>query len=410
MALPKQSDISVRRLLSILERLFELPGLDVKTAWGQAVQYVQEWLQAEKVDAFLYQPADNSLHALGTSDTPLGRLQIEQGLHILSLARGGSVAQVYKTGQLHITGHSDRVEGEVPELIQILGVRSHIAAPISVAGHCRGVLSAQSTKPDFFSRDDLSFLGAVASWVGSLAHRAELVQTTVAQARSQSRRTAAEEMITMVAHELRNYLSPLRYRVELICMRAQKEARAGDLRDAEQAAHGLDRLADLTTELLDAERLERGLLSLERVPVDLMRLAMDVAHGLETAPVAVRVQGPPELVVQLDVSRIRQVLENLIGNAIKHSPPESTVFVKVRSRIYAEAGQHLAIVDVIDQGPGVTPEVLPYIFERFVSAGTARGLGLGLYLASRIVAAHRGTLTVSSPPGQGADFRITLPL
>lgn len=397
-------------LLNILEQLLELPAVDLKTVLNQAVQLVHEALRAEKVDAFLFEPEKNSLRAMGTSDTPLGRLQVEQGLDVLPLANGGSVSQVYQTGKTHLTGHVDQVQGEVPGLITVLGIRSHIAVPLMVAGECRGVLSAQSTQPEFFSEQALSFLLVIARWVGALAHRAELVQATALQAHASGRRAVAEEMITVVAHDLRNYLSPLTYRVEMIRQRALEDERMDDLRDAEQAAQGLGRLSHLVTDLLDAERLERGILSMQPQPVELVAMAAEVARGLSTPDVIVHVQGPPNLPLLVDVSRIRQVLENLIGNAIKHSPRGGAVKVEMRTQIQAESAQRVAIVDVIDQGPGVSPEVLPRVFERFVSAGTSRGLGLGLYLASRIVSAHSGTLTVSSSPGLGARFQIVLPI
>ena len=397
------------RLLSTLEHLLELPAADLRTTLSQAVQCLHEVLEAEKVDAFLYDPTKNALRAIGTSDTPLGQLQIAQGLDFLPVANGGSVIRVYTTGEPYITGHADQEEDELPGIVQVLGVRSHIAVPITVAGERRGVLSAQSPRPEFFTPGDLSFLLAVGRWVGALAHRVELVAAGASSAHQSGRRAAAEEIITVLAHELRNQLAPLRYRLDMMLRRAQKENRSADVRDSEQASRGLDRLASLIADLLDAERLERGILCMQPTQLDLVRLAQEVAQGLETAGVSVQVRGAAQLMLTVDEERMRQVLENLVSNAIKHSPPGRAVQVTISTQLI-ESAQRMAIMEVSDQGPGVPPEILPHIFERFVTSGDSKGLGLGLYLASRIVAAHGGTLTVSSPAGQGASFRLTLPI
>jgi len=398
------------RLLSTLERLLELPAVDLKTTLSQAVQCLHEVLGAEKVDAFLHDPAKNALRAIGTSDTPLGQLQVAQGLDLLPVSNGGSIARVYTTGEPYITGHAEQDPDELPGIIQVLGVRSHIAVPITVAGERRGVLSAQSPRPEYFTQGDLCFLQAVGRWVGALEHRVELAVATAADAHQSGRRAAAEEIIAVLAHELRNHLAPLRYRLDMMLRRAQKEKRPADVRDGEQASRGLDRLASLVSDLLDAERLERGMLCMQPTQLDLVRLAQEVAQGLETAGVTVRLRGLPQLVLVLDEDRMRQVLENLVSNAIKHSPPGGTVQMEISAQILNESAQRVALVEVSDQGPGVPSEILPHIFERFVTAGNANGLGLGLYLASRIVAAHGGTLAVSSPPNQGARFRLTLPI
>ena len=104
----------------------------------------------------------------------------------------------------------------------------------------------------------------------------------------------------------------------------------------------------------------------------------------------------------------RQCVENLLANAIQKSPRDASVDVVIRSEI-RETGEW-AVVDVIDQGPGVPEHLLPHIFNRYVS-GTARegGLGLGLYLARQIAVMHGGDLNVESSPGRGARFSLTIP-
>jgi two-component system, OmpR family, sensor kinase len=109
----------------------------------------------------------------------------------------------------------------------------------------------------------------------------------------------------------------------------------------------------------------------------------------------------------VDPDRIRQALENLLANAVKHSPAGGAVSLQVAT--LARGGDQAAVITVADEGPGIPPELLPRLFERFAAGPGSTGLGLGLYLASRIAAAHGGTLTVDSAPGHGARFALSLP-
>jgi signal transduction histidine kinase len=394
------------RLLSTLERLLDLPAAELRSSLDQASLLVVEALGAEKVDVFLHEPEKDSLCARGTSDTPLGRRQASLGLDFQPIANGGSTVEVFVTGKPHITGRADQVPNELPGVIHELGIRSHIAVPLEVAGERRGVLCAQSQRPDFFTEEDLRFLGAVARWIGAVAHRAELVEQITQAAIEQGRHRAADELITVMAHDLRNYLTPLSYRLDLLKRRAAREDRQDSVRDAEGALQLVGRLTRIISDLLDVGRLEQGIFSLALAPVDLVKLAHDTAAALSTPDIPVHVNGPPELVATVDPDRIRQALENLISNAVKHSPKGKAVTVQLTSEL--RHAQRVAIVDVVDHGPGVPPEILPHIFGRFVTGKRSSGLGLGLYLASRIAESHGGTLSVNSPPGQGASFRLML--
>ncbi|WP_437898579.1 ATP-binding protein [Sorangium sp. So ce124] len=403
----KEASSKEGRLISTLERLLELPAANLRQSLNQASDLLVDALGADKIDIFLFEASRNTLCALGTSKTPMGRLQRSIGLDIQPVANGGSIARVFTTGDPYITGHSDQEPGELPGLIHELGVRSHIAVRLVVEGERRGVVSAHSAAPEFFSDDDLRFLGAVAHWIGALTHRAELVEQVTSAALAQGRRQAAEELITVLAHDLRNYLSPLMGRLGMLHHRAELDGRVDDMRDADRAISSVARLGQLISDLLDVGRIEQGLFEIAPAPMNLAALARDIAAALGTPSVEIRVESPPELVVVADRDRLRQAQENLVSNAIKHSPPGTWVLIKLTSELIK--GMEYAHVDIVDRGSGVPPEILPRIFDRFVTNGHASGIGLGLYLASRIAAAHGGTLAVSSPPGNGATFRLSLP-
>jgi signal transduction histidine kinase len=124
--------------------------------------------------------------------------------------------------------------------------------------------------------------------------------------------------------------------------------------------------------------------------------------------VPIRIDAPVPVVLAADPNRIRQALENLLSNAIKHTPAGASVDVTIEPES-GDAGCW-AVVTVADQGPGIPSELFPRLFDRFVRGPGSSGLGIGLYLASRIVAAHGGTLSADPTPTPGARFQMRLPL
>jgi signal transduction histidine kinase len=102
---------------------------------------------------------------------------------------------------------------------------------------------------------------------------------------------------------------------------------------------------------------------------------------------------------------LTQAFENVINNGVRHSVAGSPLAVVVEP----DPANNAVRVRVIDRGPGIAPDLLPHLFERFVSTRPSRGIGLGLYLAERVVAAHGGTLRVTSELGSGACFEFHLP-
>lgn len=395
-------------MLLALEKLLELPAAELRPTMDRASELIGELLHADKVDIFFLEPQTQTLVAVGVNDTPMARKQQRLGLDRLQLANRGRFVQVFETGNSWLTGHQDEDPEELPGIKFGLGIKSVVAAPIEVGGERRGVLEASSAQPEFFTEEDLRFVETVARWVGVVGHRAELVQELTRSAAEQGRRAAAEELITVLAHDMSNHLFPLRARMDLIHRRAVRARNADDARDAEAALRGLESLARLTSDLLDVARLEQGLFSLRLQPADVVRLVEEVAAGASSPGHAVERRGPEELVLLCDPERLRQALSNLVANAVKHSPAGTPVVMEVFPQ--TREGGPWVVLSVTDQGPGVPPQLMPRLFDRFVRGGRSSGLGLGLFLAREIATAHGGTLTVQSAPGQGARFELALPL
>jgi signal transduction histidine kinase len=384
------------QLLRTLESLLEIEAVQLESALQQMAHLVVETFQAEKVDIFLYNEAVNTLVALGTSDTPLGRRERALGLDRHPIVNGGYMARVFVEGTSYFTRHADQDPNYILGMVSSegLGIRSEIAVPLNVGSKRRGVLMASSRTPEFFSQQDLHFLEAVARWVGVVIHRTQLVEQLTTEAVKQSRRLIAEELITIVAHDLRNYITPLRTHLDLLHVRARRGRRSSDLQDATMAKEMLQRLERLIENLLDIERLNQSLFVLHSQLINLTTLAQETVSTFSTPETEIVLDTPEEVLVSADPERLRQVLENLLANAISHAPENTPVTVAVHTERKAE--EAWAVLTVSNQGESISPDVLAHLFEPFVKDSRSKGLGLGLYLASRIASAHHGMLTIYS--------------
>jgi two-component system, OmpR family, sensor kinase len=396
------------RLLTTLERLLELPTTDVNSTLNQAAQLVAEVLAAEMVDAFIHDAATDTLVALGTNDTPMGRRQHAIGMDRLLLVNGGRLVEVFLTGVPYLTGHADRDSEELVGVKVGLGVKSEIATVFEVETQHRGVFLASSSTPEFFSEQDLHFLQAVARWVGIVIHRAELVERMRQEAVEQGRRLAAEELLTIMAHDLRNYLTPLKGRLEQMERRARREGREQDVHNATAASNTLNLLERVISDLLDVARLNQGIFTIHPRPINLVDLVQEVVPAFSGPETLIHVHALQEMVLSADPDRLRQVLENLLVNAVKYAPKHTPITVQVDRERRADGPWMLLTVS--NAGPDIPPELRAQILRPFVAGMTSTGLGLGLYLANGIAAAHSGTLTVDSPRGQGVRVTLALPM
>lgn len=170
-----------------------------------------------------------------------------------------------------------------------------------------------------------------------------------------------------------------------------------------------DRLAGMIENLLDATRLQSGGLSIKRSDVSLPELAQRLAKRMQiqTNRHQITIDFPEQFpIILADETRLEQVLSNLIGNAIKYAPGGPIT-------ISGQVQRDSVMICVSDTGPGIAPEDIPHIFDRFYRAPemarNTKGAGLGLYLARAIVEAHGGRIWVDTAPGQGVRFCFSLP-
>jgi signal transduction histidine kinase len=397
-----------QRLIDVLAQLLELPAGDMKATLSHASDVIARSSGSDKVDAFLYDATRDSLVAVGSSTQPLSMLQRELGLDVLQLSNGGRVVHVFNTGKTFLSGRLDQDPEELPGIKHALNIKSKLGVPLVLGGERRGMMMLASQQRDFFSEEDARFMETVGPWVGLVAHRAELSAEIARNATEHGRRAGAEELVTVLAHDLRNYLSPINMRLDVLRMRARHEGREDELRDVDALGRSVSRLAEIVNDILDMARIDQGIFAIDPRPVDVGDLVRTVIGGFESAQHAIRVTVQPGTSIRVsgDAARLRQCLDNLIANAIQKSPASAAVNIFVR-RKERGAGARWAEVEVIDEGPGIPTEQLPHLFERFYTR--SGGLGLGLYLAERIARIHGGRLSVESAPGKGARFILGLP-
>lgn len=398
------------RFTLVLERLLAIPLESLEGALIEASDVVASELNVDKVDAFLHQPQTDTLVAVGTSTQPLSMKQRQHGLHVLQVANGGSVVRVWNTGEPHLCNRVDKDKDELLGVRETLAIRSELGVPIELGGRRIGVLMLATLKPDFFTKDDLRFVQVIVRWVALLVQRAKSVERMTGEASSMGRRVAAEELVTLVAHDLRNHLGPIDLRLKLMKRRAEREQRLADLADLTHAARSTERLGALINDILDVARLDRGVFEVEAQPFDIVPVVKEVSSTLSTPENPVMVKPSlPQLTVLGDAARVKQCLENLLANAVQHSPHGRSVLVRVETERQTE--KEMAMIDVLDEGPGVPNELLPHLFDRFVTTRSRTGgLGLGLYVAKRVAELHGGELRVERRAPSGTRFSLTLPM
>jgi two-component system sensor histidine kinase QseC len=215
-----------------------------------------------------------------------------------------------------------------------------------------------------------------------------------------------KRFLSYAAHELRTPLAVLR-------LQADNAVRAADPADREQALKQLDRsvarATRLVEQLLALARLEPGAESLNAVPLDLAAVVRNEIAEIGTMAldrgqdITLEVDEGQDFHLQADEPSLLILLQNLISNAVRHTPEGGQV------RVWLHAAPDAVEMHVQDSGPGVPPELRAQVFERFFREGPGQGAGLGLSIVSRIVELHRGLVTLRDSPLGGLDVVVTLP-
>jgi signal transduction histidine kinase len=216
----------------------------------------------------------------------------------------------------------------------------------------------------------------------------------------------------MAAHDLRTPITVIQLAVGLMLDYSAPLADAERTPFLQDIKRQSDHMLALLNDLLDVTEIEAGQLSLTRQPIDLADFLQDATawHRKLAAPKGTQItlEDVPPGSAQADALRLRQVIDNLISNAVKYSPPGSRVWVRAERTLTGWR------IHVKDQGPGITLKDRRKLFQDFARlsakpTGGEKSTGLGLAITRRVVETHGGQIGVDSEPGEGADFWFTLP-
>ena len=296
------------------------------------------------------------------------------------------------------------------QLVEAIGLDSALVVPLQARGRMLGVLSLVRVAPRDFNAADLEAAEELTRRCALALDNARLYQ------QAQEAVRLRDQFVAIASHELRTPVTSIRGYAQLL----ERQAAKGTLdperarRHAGQIVSQSAQLSALISDLLDASRFQQGRLNLNPEECDLAALAATVLAAFRGAPErtpnhTLRLDAPAPVIGHWDRARLDQVLTNLISNALKYSPEGG----EVRVEVGAAVGNQARLV-VHDQGLGILPAEQAQLFQPFArgasSQGHIGGTGLGLYIVRQIVEGHGGAVTVTSAPGGGSAFAVTLPL
>jgi signal transduction histidine kinase len=276
-----------------------------------------------------------------------------------------------------------------------------------ISGESRvvGVLNVQTEQARDWSEEETSMLEAIAAQLAGTIERSHLHRQLERQLEDSRRLTQdRSDLISALSHDLRTPLSIVLTYVSAL----REQLRSGPLDVTDQVIAELRRMERMVDTMLTSLAMEAGAFLLRRQPTTLSDLVQTTCSAM--APTArqhriVLELAAPSPVSDVDPDTVRRVLENLITNAVKHSPVGGEITVSLGT---ADGAAEIA---VRDHGPGVPREARSVIFERFRQGGHGTpGTGVGLFVVRTVVEAHGGKVGVDVPPGGGARFWVRLPL
>jgi signal transduction histidine kinase len=398
---------SVARTLYDIAQGFDSP-LDTEPRLRRALTLLRRIVPYDRC-ALLEAPAAGSARFVVEPDAPEER---------------ESLGRILKRFLTVLTAETKRgADSQPPNVAHLapLASLSHLAVPIVGLDRVLGVLFVRYGGNGAYTDDHLRLLSVVASQIAAYLtacrlreQEAQIVsEHEAARAAAEAQNRAKDEFLGMLAHELRNPLMPIGIAMQTIRGEAARDPavqRASDVVER-QVKH----LARLLDDLLDVSRLTRGKIELRKETVTIQTIvgeALETTRGLiDARRHVVSVSLPEEpLWVEADPTRMTQVVGNLLNNAAKYTPPGGEVSVTG----YCESGE--VVLRVRDTGIGISPEMLPRVFDLFVqvdqSPGHSEGgLGVGLTLARALIELHGGSINAHSEgPGRGSEFVARLPV
>ncbi len=386
------------KLLNRYQRLLELTSdlaatFDLDTLLQRIVVAARELTDSEASSLLLYEKQTHSLYFEAATGA------LVDGVGQRAIPADNSIAGwVFTHGEPILSQdvlNDPRFYREMDALTQF-ETQSILGVPLRTKDKILGVIESVNKTEGIFTDEDVQILQTLAAQAAIAIENSQLFMQS--------------DLIAEIVHELRTPLAALTAASHLL----QRSDLPADQRTklSQTILNEVQRLNDLTTDFLELSRLESGRTHFEREPVHLGGLVQEslevVRAQAESKEIKLETEIDPSLTpVHGDRKILKQLLLNLLTNAIKYSPPESVVTVVLRSE-----GNEV-LMEVRDTGRGISPEDQKRLFQRFYRAGNAQdevqGTGLGLVIAKRIAESHEGSISVESTLGKGSTFTVRLP-
>ena len=336
--------------------------------------------------------------------------------YALALGRGRSreadlvwgepaATEAYRSGQTIL-----RQEDAGPSVEGRERRRDYLGLPMMVHGRCVGGLVFGRFGGPSYPPEHIRLAEFVAWHVGQLLENRRMARRIASLEAQRELARMQDEFISTISHELRTPLGMIKGYVTTLMREDTNWDSETRLEFLEIVDEEADRLRELIDNLLDSSRLETGTLGMTLEPTKLSTIIRDSVSRTQAVYPNMEVEidiGDDIPVLQADPTRIAQVMDNLLSNANKYAPGSPIAVASDRRDNVVEIG-------VQDGGPGIPPEHVPHLFERFYrvpeQTSNVRGTGLGLYICRKIIEAHSGEIGVESQEGSGTRIFFTLPI
>lgn len=377
---------------------------------GESVRIVADLIECEKVALLLHDEDADELvghpRVVGMSVEQARKLRVPLGEPSLS-------GIVFRTDAPLISNDAAADKWVGAEIRELMGIETLLAVPLATGGRPLGVLKAVNARKGYFDQGDLRFASILGSRIGSVIESSrgrERERALVHRLREADH--TKSEFVSMLAHELKGPMTSVIGFTHVLQEQWRDLDEGKRDRIVDTVGKETARLARLVDDLLDLSRMEAGTLRYDMEPMalqDIVRSVLAVHTSLsrrhrivDSIPAGLpKVLGDPD--------RIRQVFLNLLTNAVRHSPDNTSVGLSGRE---LDEGRFIEVA-VTDEGIGLSETDQKQLFAKFVNLDKPgwiqKGTGLGLYITKGIVEAHGGRMRVESEPGEGSTFSFMLP-
>ena len=339
--------------------------------------------------------------------------------------QGSSLAGIIASGQPRIINDlpaylEKKPTSESTRLIVKEGVQSSLTCPLIANGVPVGFIFFSSKEKNTYANQHVEIYQQIAGQLSVIVEKGRLVselaqqKNKIEQQNMELRRLMdmQNKFMGMAAHDLRNPIASIQSVADLLLMTEIALEEDEKTEFLEDIHNHTEHMLGLLNDLLDVTHIESGKFKMDLIFQELSELLVDAVKRnvrlAKTKGTRVELESVPTGEVLADPNRIRQVMDNLISNAVKYSPPGSLVLVR------AIKGENCWRVEVQDEGPGIKQEDRDRLFQDFARlsakpTGGEKSIGLGLSITRRVIEAHGGSIGVDSEPGNGSVFWFTLP-